>query len=76
MNGLPVYRHELERELDRCRWEFAGMKEKAMEILAKQDSLMAIFNTPANNPSGYSMTDEDVESVIAAVKKVIAYYRR
>lgn len=27
-------------------------------------------------PLFYSMTDEDVESVIAAVKKVIAYYRR
>ena len=34
-----------------------GMKEKALEILAKQNTLMAIFNTPANNPSGYSITD-------------------
>ena len=45
------------------KFNIAGMKEKAMEILAKQDSLMAIFNTPANNPSGYSMTDEDWKEV-------------
>ncbi|MCI9513403.1 MAG: aminotransferase class I/II-fold pyridoxal phosphate-dependent enzyme [Oscillospiraceae bacterium] len=40
-----------------------GMKEKALEILAKQNTLMAIFNTPANNPSGYSMTDEDWKEI-------------
>ena len=40
-----------------------GMKEKALEILAKQNTLMAIFNTPANNPSGYSMTDEDWKGI-------------
>lgn len=27
-------------------------------------------------PLFYSMTDEDVESVITAIKKVLAYYRR
>ena len=46
------------------RYNIAGMKEKALEILAKQDSLMVIFNTPANNPSGYSMTDEDWKEVM------------
>lgn len=44
-------------------FNIAGMKEKARAILEKQDSLMAIFNTPANNPSGYSMTDEDWKEV-------------
>ena len=27
-------------------------------------------------PLFYSMTDEDVKSVITAIKKVLAYYRR
>lgn len=45
------------------QFNIAGMKEKALEILRKQDSLMVIFNTPANNPSGYSMTDEDWKEV-------------
>lgn len=44
-------------------FNIAGMKEKALEILQRQDSLMAIFNTPANNPSGYSMSDEDWKEV-------------
>ena len=45
------------------RFNLKGMKEKALEILAKQNTLMAIFNTPANNPSGYSMTDEDWKEI-------------
>ncbi len=45
------------------RFNLKGMKEKALEILAKQNTLMAIFNTPANNPSGYSMTDEDWKGI-------------
>lgn len=39
VNGLPVYRHELERELARCRWEFAGMKEKAARQAAYRKAL-------------------------------------
>lgn len=45
------------------QFNLKGMKEKALEILARQNTLMAIFNTPANNPSGYSMTDEDWKEV-------------
>ena len=45
------------------QFNLKGMKEKALEILAKQNTLMAIFNTPANNPSGYSMTDEDWKEI-------------
>ena len=45
------------------RFNLADMKAKALSILAEQDSLVAIFNTPANNPSGYSMTLEDWKEV-------------
>lgn len=45
------------------RFNLEGMKASAREILAEQDSLVAIFNTPANNPSGYSMTNDDWKEV-------------
>ena len=34
------------------------------ELLAKQNSLVIILNTPAHNPTGYSLTDEDWDKVI------------
>lgn len=45
------------------KFNLAEMKEKALEILAEQDSLMTILNTPANNPSGYSLTNEDWKEI-------------
>ncbi len=34
------------------------------ELLKKQDSLLMILNTPAQNPTGYCMTDEEWKEVI------------
>lgn len=42
---------------------------KVDEILAKQESLVILLNTPAHNPTGYSLTDEDWDKVIAALSK-------
>lgn len=42
---------------------------KLNEILAKQDSLVIIINTPAHNPTGYSMTLGDWDCIIDAVKE-------
>lgn len=37
---------------------------KTKEILAKQNHLLAILNTPAHNPTGYSLSDSDWEHVM------------
>lgn len=34
------------------------------KVLRNQDRLLIMINTPANNPTGYSMTDEDFEAVV------------
>lgn len=51
--------------------------KKAAEILKNQNSLVIILNTPAHNPTGYSLTHEDwqvvktVLSSLPAEKKII-----
>jgi len=42
--------------------------EKVRELLAAQGRLIVILNTPANNPTGYSLTDADWDKVIESVK--------
>lgn len=42
----------------------ASFKEKSSELLNRQESLVIILNTPAHNPTGYSLTLEDWDAVI------------
>lgn len=46
------------------RFNFAALKEKVEELLAKQDNLLYILNTPAHNPTGYSLSEEDMDGVL------------
>ncbi len=41
-----------------------SFKSKVSELLDRQDSLVTIINTPAHNPTGYSLTLEDWGKVI------------
>ena len=43
----------------------ASFEEKVAELIANQESLVIILNTPAHNPTGYSLTLEDWDKVIA-----------
>ena len=45
------------------------MKEKVEELLAKQDNLLYILNTPAHNPTGYSLSEEDMDGVLDVLKE-------
>ena len=46
----------------------ASFRTKCSELLAKQNSLVIILNTPAHNPTGYSLTEEDWDEVIWILK--------
>lgn len=37
------------------------------ELLSKQDSLLIIINTPAQNPTGYALSGEDWDKLIGAI---------
>ena len=42
---------------------------KVDDLLQRQESLLVIINTPAHNPTGYSLSDEDWDAVLAAVRE-------
>lgn len=50
-------------------FNIASFEGMVKEILAKQDSLIAIINAPAHNPTGYSLTDDEWEAVINVCKE-------
>jgi len=49
-------------------FNIASFSEKVKELLDAQGRLIVILNTPANNPTGYSLTDADWDNVIESVK--------
>jgi aromatic-amino-acid transaminase len=46
-----------------------SFKEKFEELLNKQKRLVTILNTPANNPTGYSLSDEEWDEVLNIAKE-------
>lgn len=50
------------------RFHVASFESKVKELLTMQDGLVIILNTPAHNPTGYSLTLEDWAKIIKVVK--------
>jgi len=70
---------DMERSLDTYKmldennqYNLPALKVKVNEILAKQDSLLLIINTPAHNPTGYSLSDADMDGVISILNEATA----
>ena len=53
---------------DRC-FNLEAFRAKSAELLEKQESLVIILNTPAHNPTGYSLTLEDWDGVIEVLSE-------
>ena len=53
-------------------FNIADFTAKTEEILKQQDSLLTIINTPAHNPTGFSLTEEDWDQVLALAEKYAA----
>lgn len=47
------------------KFNIASFGTKIKELLAKQNNLIVIINTPAHNPTGFSLTDKDWDHVLA-----------
>ena len=45
-----------------------SFETKVNELLSKQNSLVIIINTPAHNPTGFSLTDDDWKKVLDVCK--------
>lgn len=53
-----------------------GLSEKIDQILAGQQRLVLILNTPAHNPTGYSLSGSDWDTVLALLKEYTAAGQR
>lgn len=54
------------------KFNLKALKEKVEELLLKQDNLLLLINTPAHNPTGYSLSEKDIDGVFEILKTVIA----
>lgn len=51
------------------KFNLLALKEKVTELLSKQDNLLYILNTPAHNPTGYSLSESDMDGVLDILKE-------
>lgn len=49
---------------DDGRFNISDFERSVKKILRNQERLLVIINTPANNPTGYSLSNEDFELVV------------
>lgn len=54
------------------KFNLPSLEAKVKELLQKQKSLVVILNTPAHNPTGYSLTDDEWENVLGFFKEMAA----
>lgn len=52
------------------KFNFNSFKSKFMEIASKQERIFALLNTPAHNPTGYSVSDDEWDKIIDLSKEV------
>lgn len=65
--GRTVTNYEFFNE--KGEFNIASFKEKFEALLSKQKRLVTILNTPANNPTGYSLSDEEWDEVLNIAKE-------
>lgn len=53
---------------DEGTFNLPALEAKVNALLDRQNSVMVIINTPAHNPTGYSLTKEDMDQVVAMLK--------
>lgn len=67
-NGRHLRTYQM---LDRKgNFDFSDFKRNLTAMAEKQDWLAAIINTPAHNPTGYSLSDDDWDAVIELLKEL------
>ena len=71
-----VFCRDLLRKFDTFRlfdeemnFDVMSFMGKTNQILTKQDNLLVILNTPAHNPTGYSLTEGDWEHVMWVLRE-------
>ena len=52
-----------------------AFQNRVNELAAKQTNVVILFNTPGNNPTGYSIEDKDWESILNFLKDLVSIGR-
>ncbi|MCH4178785.1 MAG: aminotransferase class I/II-fold pyridoxal phosphate-dependent enzyme [Megasphaera sp.] len=68
-NGRTL--REFELLDDKGTFNFASFKEHVTDMVAKQYNTVIILNSPANNPTGFALTSEDWDHVLAFLKDIV-----
>ncbi|AJQ28186.1 aminotransferase class I/II-fold pyridoxal phosphate-dependent enzyme [Pelosinus fermentans] len=56
---------------DQQKFNIGAFSAKVREIIAKQNNLVIIINTPAHNPTGFSLSDSDWDQVLDLFKDCV-----
>lgn len=51
-------------------FNFKSFKEEFLRIASKQERIFTILNTPAHNPTGYSVSDDEWDKILGLSKEV------
>lgn len=51
-------------------FNFSSFKESFLNLAQKQDRIFTIVNTPAHNPTGYSVTEDEWDKILGLAKEV------
>lgn len=57
---------------DRGSFNLESFEEKVKELAKAQGKLVILLNTPAHNPTGYSITDQEWDKIIDVSKREVA----
>lgn len=68
LRGVEIY-EMFDREF---HFQLTSLMEKSEKLLKEQDNLVVIFNTPAHNPTGYSVTFAEWQQLLAFFQRCAA----
>ncbi len=51
-------------------FNFPSFKERFLDLSKKQDRIFTIINTPAHNPTGYNVTEDEWDKILELAKEV------
>ncbi len=65
--GRSIATYELFDENN--NFNIGSFRSKVLELVKDQGSLVILLNTPAHNPTGYSLSNEDWDKVVSCLKE-------
>lgn len=57
---------------DKGQFNFADFKAHVEDMAKKQTNIVIIMNSPANNPTGFALSDSDWDAVLNFLKEIVA----